>query len=142
MSAQQYSNHVRYDPLWHFMAVPLTLAGLVASLVNLFRCSEENCFEAILIVLVFLVLAILTALIRFYGLKVQDRAIRAEEKLRYFVLTGKPLDSRLRMGQIIALRFASDDELPNLARRAAEESLTPAQIKQAIQHWRADLRRV
>jgi hypothetical protein len=73
---------------------------------------------------------------------VQDRAIRAEEKLRYFVLTGKPLDSRLRMGQIIALRFASDEELPTLARRAAEESLTPAQIKQAIQHWRADLRRV
>lgn len=142
MKSQQYSNHVRYDPLWHFTAVPLTLTGLVASLVNLFRCSDENCFQAVLLTLVFLILVVLVLLLRSYGLKAQDRAIRAEEKLRYFVLTGKPLDSRLRMGQIIALRFASDDELPNLARRAAEESLTPAQIKQAIQHWRADLRRV
>lgn len=142
MRAQQYSNHVRYDPLWHFMAVPLTLAGLVASVVNLFRCSEGNCFEAILIVLVFLVLAILTALIRFYGLKVQDRAIRAEEGLRHLVLTGKPLDTRLRLGQVIALRFASDEELPTLARRAVDEQLTPAQIKQSIRQWKADARRV
>ncbi|NDF97730.1 MAG: hypothetical protein EB101_02135 [Chitinophagia bacterium] len=142
MKSQQYSNHVRYDPFWHFTAVPLTLTGLVASLVNLFRCSDENCFQAVLLALVFLILVVLVLLVRIYALKAQDRAIRAEEKLRFFVLTGKPLDSRLRMGQIIALRFASDDELPNLARWAAEESLTPAQIKQAIQHWRADLRRV
>ena len=142
MSAQQYSNHARYDPLWHFMALPLALAGLIASLVNLFRCSEGNCFEAILLVLIFLILVVVVLVVRNYGLKAQDRAIRAEERLRYFVLTGKPLDPRLRLGQIIALRFASDEELPALAHRAAEEQLKPAQIKQAIQHWKADRHRV
>jgi hypothetical protein len=142
MKTQQYSNHVRYDPLWHFMAMPLTLAGLIASIVNLLRCNEANCFASILLVLIFFILATLVALVRSYGLKVQDRAIRAEERLRHFVLTGQPLDKRLRMGQIIALRFATDEEMPALARRAAEESLTPKQIKEAIKVWKADLRRV
>ncbi|MFM8710548.1 MAG: DUF6526 family protein [Sphingomonadales bacterium] len=142
MKTQQYSNHARFDPLWHFMAMPLTLAGLIASIVNLFRCSEANCFASVLLVLIFFILATLVALVRSYGLKVQDRAIRAEERLRYFVLTGQPLDKRLRMGQIIALRFACDEELPALAKRAAEESLTPKQIKEAIKVWKADLRRV
>jgi hypothetical protein len=142
MKTQQYSNHVRFDPLWHFTAVPLTLAGLVASIVNLVRCSEANCFASMLLVLIFFILATLVALVRSYGLKVQDRAIRAEERLRHFILTGQPLDHRLRMGQIIALRFATDEEMPALARRAAEESLTPKQIKEAIKVWKADLRRV
>jgi hypothetical protein len=124
------------------MAMPLTLAGLIASIVNLLRCNEANCFASILLVLIFFILATLVALVRSYGLKVQDRAIRAEERLRHFVLTGQPLDKRLRMGQIIALRFATDEEMPALARRAAEESLTPKQIKEAIKVWKADLRRV
>jgi len=142
MKTQQYDNHVRYDPLWHFTAMPLTLAGLVASIVNLLRCTEANCFTSILLVLLFFILATLVALVRSYGLKVQDRAIRTAERLRHFVLTGQPLDERLRMGQIVALRFASDEEMPALAKRAAEESLTPKQIKEAIKVWKADLRRV
>jgi hypothetical protein len=75
-------------------------------------------------------------------LKAQDRAIRAEESLRHFVLTGKPLDSRLRTGQIVALRFASDAEFPALAQKAAEEGLSSKEIKQSIQNWRADHYRV
>ncbi|MBM3915438.1 MAG: hypothetical protein FJ348_05290 [Sphingomonadales bacterium] len=81
-------------------------------------------------------------MVRSYGLKVQDRAIRTEERLRHFILTGQPLDKRLKMGQIVALRFAADQEMPALAKRAAEETLTPKQIKQAITEWRPDLRRV
>lgn len=142
MKTQNYSNHARFDPLWHFTAMPLTLAGLVASIVNLVRCSEVNCFMSVLLVLIFFILATVVALVRSYGLKVQDRAIRAEERLRHFVLTGRPLDKRLRMGQIVALRFATDEEMPALAKRAAEESLTPKQIKEAIKVWKADLRRV
>jgi hypothetical protein len=142
MKMQDYKNHVRYDPLWHFIAAPLALTGLVASFVNLARCSETNCFEAVLIVLLFLLLAVTVALVRSYSLKVQDRAIRAEEQLRYFILTGQPLDKKLRMAQIIALRFASDEEFPSLVRRAVDEELTPGQIKQVIQQWRPDLRRV
>lgn len=142
MKTQDFKNHVRYDPLWHFIAAPLALTGLVASFVNLARCYEANCFESVMVVLLFLLVTVAVALARSYGLKVQDRAIRAEEGLRYFILTGQPLDKRLGMGQIVALRFASDEELPALARRAAEEGLTSAQIKQAIQQWRPDLRRV
>lgn len=142
MKKQDFSNHVRYDPIWHFTAVPLTLAGLVASIVNLTRCNEANCFASVLLVLIFFILATLVAMVRSYGLKVQDRAIRTEERLRHFILTGQPLDKRLKMGQIVALRFAADQEMPALAKRAAEETLTPKQIKQAITEWRPDLRRV
>jgi len=79
---------------------------------------------------------------RSFALRAQDRAIRAEETLRHFILTGKPLDSRLRMGQIIALRFASDDELPELAFKAAEKGLRSKTIKKMIKVWRSDNYRV
>ena len=75
-------------------------------------------------------------------LKAQDRAIRAEENLRHYLLTGKPLDSSLKMGQIVALRFASDAELPQLAQRAVSEGMSPKQIKSDIKNWRGDYNRV
>ena len=70
------------------------------------------------------------------------RAIRAEENFRHFVLTGKPFDKELRMGQIIALRFASDEEFVALAKRAVDEKMSQKQIKEAVQNWRADHNRV
>ncbi len=72
----------------------------------------------------------------------QDRAIRAEENFRYYLLTGKPLDSRLRIGQIIALRFASDAELPALAEQAIKENMSQKDIKMAIKNWKGDYHRV
>jgi hypothetical protein len=81
-------------------------------------------------------------MVRTYALKAQDRAIRAEESLRHFILTGKPFDSRLNIRQIIALRFASDEELPTLAKRAAEESMRSKQIKEEIKNWREDNYRI
>jgi hypothetical protein len=75
---------------------------------------------------------------RQFPLVVQNRAIRAEENLRHFVLSGRMLDSRLSMGQIIALRFASDEELVTLAKKAAEEKLNSAVIKKEIRNWRED----
>lgn len=80
--------------------------------------------------------------IRSFPIKAQDRAIRAEENLRHYVLTGKLLDSRLRIGQIIALRFASEEELPELAQRAASENLKADDIKKEIRNWRMDHHRV
>jgi hypothetical protein len=77
-----------------------------------------------------------------FAVTAQDRAIRAEENLRHYVLTGKLLDPRLSVWQVIALRFASDDEFAALAARAAQENLEPKAIKQAVQHWRPDLHRV
>ena len=77
-----------------------------------------------------------------YSFKAQDRAIRAEENFRHYILTGKPFDAQLRIGQIIALRFASDEELPGLAKKAVAEQLSQKQIKEAIKNWRADHHRV
>jgi hypothetical protein len=79
---------------------------------------------------------------RMFSLKAQDRAIRAEENLRHYVLTGKLLDPRLSVGQIVALRFAADQEFAALAARAAQESMPPDAIKRAVQHWRGDTYRV
>jgi hypothetical protein len=90
----------------------------------------------------FFILFLLAGLVRVYSLKVQDRVIRAEENFRHFTLTGKALDSRLRISQIIALRFASDEELPGLAKKAAEDQLSAKQIKASIQQWRGDYYRV
>lgn len=81
-------------------------------------------------------------MVRTYALKAQDRAIRAEEQLCHFMLTGKPFDSRLNIRQIIALRFASDEELPALAKKAAEEKLRSKEIKQQIKDWREDNYRI
>jgi hypothetical protein len=75
---------------------------------------------------------------RMFALKAQDRAVRAEEQLRHFVLTGKLLDPRITVRQIIGLRFASDDEFVALARRAAEQGLTEDAIKREVKNWRAD----
>jgi hypothetical protein len=76
--------------------------------------------------------------IRAFPLKVQDRAIRAEENLRYFSLTGKLLDNRLTVGQIVALRFASNEEFVELVDRAVNEKMSNKQIKQAIRNWKSD----
>lgn len=142
MSAQNFGNHARYHALYHFVTSPLILAGLIWSLIRLFNATPEGIQRALIDLLLFFIAFLLGVLVRTYALKVQDRAIRAEESLRYFILTGKPLDSRLRLGQIIALRFASDEELPQLASLAVEKSMKPKDIKASIRHWRADDRRV
>ena len=79
---------------------------------------------------------------RIFPWKAQDRAIRAEENLRHYVLTGKLLDSRVTTRQVVGLRFASDEEFVALAQKAAEENLSEDQIKKAVKNWRADNYRV
>jgi len=80
-------------------------------------------------------------LARSYALKMQDRLIRTEEQFRYFILTNEPIDSRLTIQQLIALRFASDAELPALAKKASEEDMTPDSIKKSVVNWRSDFHR-
>lgn len=139
---QDYKNHVRLVPLWHYFTASAILLGLIGSFINVINSAKENVYSASLLLLVFLILVFLWTYARLFALKAQDRAIRAEENFRHFVLTGKPLDPRLRLSQIIALRFASDAEMVALAKRAAEEKLPAKQIKQAIQQWRGDYYRV
>ena len=143
MAEQNYKNHTRLVPLYHGLAFLLILAGLIGSIINLLDHRDAgNHYSAALLVTVFVVLLLLFWFARSFALRAQDRAIRAEENFRHFVLTGKPLDSRLRLGQIIALRFASDAEFPVLAQRAVAENLPAKAIKEAIQNWRADYHRV
>jgi hypothetical protein len=95
-----------------------------------------------LIILIALILLTIIFRARGFALKAQDRAIRAEESLRHFVLTGKPLDERLSIKQIVALRFASNEEFPSLAQRALDQNLGNKEIKMQIKIWRADTYRV
>jgi hypothetical protein len=115
---------------------------IIGSFVNLFKSSPENLYSASLICLSSLLLLLVAAYTRLFPLKAQDRAIKAEENLRYFSMTGKLLPKELRVSQIIALRFASDEEFIALVERAVKENMKSKEIKQAIQHWRADHYRV
>lgn len=144
MSNQSYASHARFFPPFHFVLIPALLLGLGGAWVNLRQSqgNHERLYSASLLVLV-LVALILTALFaRMFALKAQDRAIRAEENLRHFVLTGKLLDSKLKLRQIIGLRFAADDEFVALAQKAAASGMSEKEIKKAIVHWRADHDRV
>ncbi len=140
--SQHYSNHTRYVPLWHFFTSIIILAILGGSVVNLLHADAATHYSAALLLLVAIVLVMLFIYARLFALKAQDRAIRAEENLRHFVLTGKLLDKKLRTSQVIALRFASDEEFVALAQKAAAENMPPKQIKQAIKQWKADYHRV
>ena len=142
MSPQTNRNHSRYIPLWHFITSAAIIAVLIGSFVNLYKSTGENVYSASLIVVISVILCSFFWYARWFALRAQDRAIRAEESLRHFILTGKPLDNRLRIGQIIALRFASDDEFPELAHKAAEKGLRSKTIKKMIKAWRADHHRV
>jgi hypothetical protein len=135
---QNYRNHKRIVLLYHGFTLLAILALLVGSFINLLHAERGNLYSAALLVLVSFVLLSLFAFVRQFPLRVQDRAIRAEENLRHFVLTGKPLDGQLTIGQIIALRFASDEEFVRLAKRAVEEALNNDEIKREIKNWRAD----
>ncbi|ULQ57995.1 DUF6526 family protein [Flavihumibacter rivuli] len=143
MAEQNYKNHRRYSFSYHVLTLLAILALLAGSIVNLSHSDEGNRYSASLILLVAILFISIFFHARAMALKAQDRAIRAEESLRYFILSGgRPLDSRIRISQVIALRFASDEELVELARRAAEENLSGEDIKKAIRNWRADLHRV
>lgn len=144
MTTQNYSNHRRFVPMFHGVLFGLLVVTLIGSLVNLYKSfgDHQRLYSASLIVVLDVCMLMLFAFCRIFALKAQDRAIRAEENLRHFVLTGKLLDARLTIRQIIGLRFASDDEFVQLAARAAEEGISEDAIKRAVKNWRADLYRV
>ncbi len=142
MAEQNFKNHTRLVPGFHGVTFLLIVTGLVGSVVNLFHADAATHYSAALLVVVFLALLGVAWYARVFALKAQDRAIRAEENFRHFILTGKPLDKQLHISQVIALRFAGDEEFPALAKKAAAEKLSQKQIKQAIQNWRADYYRV
>lgn len=145
MAEQNYKNHIRLHPIWHFVIYPAILASIVGAGINLYdscKADNENLYSASLIFLISIVLLLMALFARKFALVAQDRAIRAEENLRFFAITGKLLDSKLTLSQIIALRFAANSELLDLEHRAVSEQLSSSEIKKAIRHWKADTHRV
>jgi hypothetical protein len=139
---QTYANYTRWDPLFHFFALPVFLLLALAGLVHYIW--RPGLHSALMFV-VAVALAVVIVKLRNYPLRVQDRVIRLEERLRLASLLPEPLRSRipeLTEGQLVALRFASDAEVAKLAERALSEKLSPADIKKSIQTWRPDYWRV
>jgi hypothetical protein len=144
MTEQNYANHRQTVPLFHQVLMPLLLLTLIGSGVNLYLSlgDHQRLYSASLILVLTICVIFASLFARVFALKAQDRAIRAEENLRSLALTGKLLDARLSVRQVIGLRFASDGEFAALAKRAAEENLTPDAIKRAVKEWRPDAYRV
>ena len=146
---QTLANHTRWDPPFHFFILPVFVLALILTLVHFFaHITESDMRDHIhAFLLILLAIAFLTWIFktRLYALKVQDRVIRLEERLRLMQLLPEPLRSRipeLTESQLCGLRFASDAELPRLTERALNEKLSRADIKKSIQTWRADNWRV
>jgi hypothetical protein len=144
MTTQNYSNHARLVTGYHFVLAGLLFFTLVGSVVNLYISwgDHERIYSAALIVALTFCCGLLFYYVRIFPLKAQDRAIRAEENLRHFALTGKLLDPRLTVSQIIALRFAPDDEFVALAKKAADDNMAAKDIKRTIKNWKPDNERV
>jgi hypothetical protein len=144
MNQQNYKNHRRYVFLYHAVLFGLIVLLLGGSITNLVKSmgDHQRIYSASLLCVVSICLFLFFVFVRVFSLKAQDRAIRAEENLRYFVLTGKLLDTRLTIRQIIGLRFAPDEEFIALAKRAVDEDLSEDDIKRAVINWRPDTYRV
>jgi hypothetical protein len=144
MQEQNYAKHAMFVPMFHFVLAGIILLTLVGSFVNLWQSlgDHERLYSAALIAAISVALVLLFIFTRNFAVGVQDRAIRAEENLRHFALTGKLLDPRLTIKQIVGLRFASDAEFAELARKAADEGLPPDTIKKSVKSWRTDLNRI
>ena len=138
---QTYKNHVHFVPLYHYLTFLVLLILLVGAMYNLITSKTEQVLQSVLLLLLVLTLISVAFHSRSFALKAQDRAIRAEENFRYFVLTGNRLPESLTLYQIIALRFVSDGELVSLVERVLAEGLSPKEIKQSIRSWKADYHR-
>jgi hypothetical protein len=135
---QTFANHSRFDPLFHFVALPIFVFSTLASVVIfLMHPSVPTGWRFLLLV----ASTIVVLKIRLYVLKVQDRVIRLEERLRLTTLLSEPLRSRipeLTEAQLIGIRFASDPEVPKLVERTLSEKLSRTDIKKSIKNWRPD----
>ena len=143
MNEQNFANHVKFVPPFHFFAVPVFVINFFWSLYRLWQLGFS--FAGIFGVILAAALVVLVFEARLFALAVQNRVIRLEERLRYAQVLPADLQARtgeLMIGQIVSLRFASDEELPALARRVLDEKVTERKaIKQLIKSWKPDYQR-
>jgi hypothetical protein len=144
MKEQNFKNHTRLVPSYHFILLAVVLAIDILAVIHLISALKNNgnLLEPVMFILIATALTVGSLLLRTFPLIAQDRTIRAEENLRHFILTGKRLNSDLTLSQIIALRFAPDDEFGDLAELTVRENLSNRAIKKAIKQWKADYHRV
>jgi len=145
MKQQNYSNHAKYYTPHHFIFYPLILVFLIASITCIVKYPEEALLWAAVTGIMLLIGWLSFMMRQHYAITNQDRIIRLELRLRYYILTQQrlePIEQQLRFGQLAALRFASDAELPALIQRAVKEQLSSSDIKKAIQNWEPDHMRV
>jgi len=140
MTEQNFANHPKIVPLFHYFVLPALTLNLGWSVYRLVH--GRHWADGIIGVLTAAALLLLTFLARIFALTVQDRVIRLEERLRFERLLPEDLRARIpefTVAQLVSLRFASDAELPALARKVLSENLTDRKvIKQLVQNWRAD----
>jgi hypothetical protein len=139
---QTYANHARFDPKFHFFVAPILLANVILRGVVAFHKKDWLSHWDILVAVALLLLAMT---MRMYSLRVQDRVIRMEERIRIAAVASSTTLARMdefTIRQFVALRFAPYAELGALADRALAENLTPKQIKESIVNWRPDTFRV
>ena len=142
MPTQNYENHAQRVP--GFLAVGFAiLFCFIGACVNFYQSfgDHQRIYSASLLVVLSASVFLVAFFCRTFALKAQDRAIRAEENLRHFAMTGKLLDPRLTVSQIVGLRFASDEEFLALAAEAVAKNLDQKTIKMQVKNWRADTHR-
>ena len=140
---QTYANHVRFHPPFHFFLAPGSIVLLILTIVNVVRHYRR--LDAWILLLLGILFFVAVFLLRANALRVQDRLIRLEERLRMEALLSAELSARiseLTESQIVALRFASDQELPGLVAKVLAAKMPAKDIKRAIVTWRADTFRV
>ncbi len=142
MKTQNFSNHRRFVPFYHFVVMLGIFILISGSIRYLIISSEDNLYLASLLVLSSILLLFVSFFARSFALKAQDRAIFAEENFRHYLLTKSKLPEGLSIRQIVGLRFASDAEFPALAEKAVKENLSENDIKKAIKNWKGDYYRV
>jgi|TARA_B100000745_G_scaffold122313_1_gene79331 hypothetical protein len=139
---QNYKNHAKFIPVFHYIALPLLLVNFFGAL---FRVTQEISFYTLNDVGLAISLIVVAVFTRLFALKAQDRVIRLEEQIRMQTFLPDALKvhvGRLTMGQIVALRFASDEELADLTQEALDQNTSPNALKQAVKNWRPDYDRV
>ncbi len=142
---QTFRNHASFDPWFHGLGGILLLVNLVILIVFLVLHLRTEPLLSIWMLGAFVIFSIALFKSRLYSLKVQDRVIRLEERLRLDALLSDPLRKRiseLTEDQLIGLRFASDGEIPSLVELTLEKNLNRKQIKERIQNWRPDYWRI
>ncbi|WP_086540462.1 DUF6526 family protein [Algoriphagus antarcticus] len=142
---QNFENHAKYYPLHHFFIMPMALLFLGWTAARMDFSSSQSISESIYLGLLAFLVLLISLLTRLYAIKNQNRIIRLEMRQRYFYLTGSPFykkESQLTSAQIIALRFAGDDEILELMDKSIKDNLVPKEIKKSIKIWNADHHRV